>query len=395
MAGICPYCGALVRAGATFCGTCGRSFFVPPALVPAGQPPPGPLPGGLAPWALWADDGRCFSLTAQVTRIGRDLSSEIRLADSVVSNRHAEVRQEITGYLLSDLHSRNGTYLNGQRITTDCRLAEGDVILVGNTRLTFARQTTPPGSTGPGSGTQAIEPRDIQARLGGVPQAQSPFPVPAAQWSPVGPAGLPQAPLLPPAPQRRGFWGRLFAPRVTGVVAYEPKESQEQPPTDIARVLVGIAVTAAFVGSALAFLATVLAMAAVLVCLGAGALLFIVPFLFMPLQAIFGGLFRWLRNQDPITVVSFRVQDSVSGKPVDMVLNRKAGQGSNVHQGDRVQVWGKFKAGTFHATKVRLEHSGATTRARKPWPLWVGLLAVGSAIGGLAYLAIELELIVI
>jgi diguanylate cyclase (GGDEF)-like protein len=74
--------------------------------------------------------------------IGRDAEVQIRLRDDLVSRRHAQVyRQQAEGsaefqYLLVDLHSTNGTFVNGERISK-AFLHDADRIRVGRTTMKF------------------------------------------------------------------------------------------------------------------------------------------------------------------------------------------------------------------------------------------------------------------
>jgi len=66
--------------------------------------------------------------------LGRDTLSDVRFdaaADLDASTRHAAVLQSGDGYVVRDLGSRNGTFVNGQRIAADTALADGDVIRCG------------------------------------------------------------------------------------------------------------------------------------------------------------------------------------------------------------------------------------------------------------------------
>jgi hypothetical protein len=91
--------------------------------------------------------GQQFQLRGTM-RIGRTEDNEIALDDRKASHRHAAISREASGYILQDLHSTNGTYLNGQRIDEPCSLKEGDRILVGNSTLVFRQDPfaapTPP-----------------------------------------------------------------------------------------------------------------------------------------------------------------------------------------------------------------------------------------------------------
>jgi hypothetical protein len=66
--------------------------------------------------------------------IGRSSSCQIVLGDDTVSRRHAELRFEDGRWLLRDLHSSNGTYVNG-RWVAEAEVRAGDVIHLGGARL--------------------------------------------------------------------------------------------------------------------------------------------------------------------------------------------------------------------------------------------------------------------
>jgi Nif-specific regulatory protein len=69
--------------------------------------------------------------------IGRDPGSRIVLDDELCSRRHCDVYDDDSVWMIRDSHSRNGTVVNGQRITQPGPLREGDVICVGTTELLF------------------------------------------------------------------------------------------------------------------------------------------------------------------------------------------------------------------------------------------------------------------
>lgn len=91
------------------------------------------------------DLGKVFYFDEEGRTIGRDVEAHISLVDPLVSRRHAQVyRQKAEDsdavyHLLVDLHSTNGTFLNGERISK-AFLQEGDKIQIGNTTLKFTFQ---------------------------------------------------------------------------------------------------------------------------------------------------------------------------------------------------------------------------------------------------------------
>lgn len=83
------------------------------------------------------DQGRRFELNADLVRLGRDPSNPIRLHDTEVSRRHAELRGQPDGsYRLFDLGSSNGSYVNAQRVA-EAPLQSGDRIQLGQTVLIY------------------------------------------------------------------------------------------------------------------------------------------------------------------------------------------------------------------------------------------------------------------
>jgi S1-C subfamily serine protease len=77
---------------------------------------------------------RAERLDEPVITIGRDPTSGIRFdmgADLEVSTRHAEIRQDGDAYVIMDLGSTNGTWVNGARLGGPRRLNPGDVVKLG------------------------------------------------------------------------------------------------------------------------------------------------------------------------------------------------------------------------------------------------------------------------
>jgi adenylate cyclase len=77
------------------------------------------------------------------TIIGRHEKSDLRLFDGMVSRNHCIINKEGKRWILKDLDSRNGTWVNGRRIKIRRNLRAGDVIQIGPFRLIFQHDTTP------------------------------------------------------------------------------------------------------------------------------------------------------------------------------------------------------------------------------------------------------------
>ncbi len=82
------------------------------------------------------DQGTRFELDETPAAIGRDVSNRIQLHDTEVSRRHAELRSDGDRFVLTDLNSSNGTFVNGRRIRS-CPLNSGDQVQMGGTLMLF------------------------------------------------------------------------------------------------------------------------------------------------------------------------------------------------------------------------------------------------------------------
>ena len=83
-----------------------------------------------------AGSGSRFTLDADVVRAGRHPDSDIFLDDITVSRRHAEVRRTDRGYVVRDVGSLNGTYLNRERVD-ESLLSNGDELQIGAFKLVY------------------------------------------------------------------------------------------------------------------------------------------------------------------------------------------------------------------------------------------------------------------
>lgn len=356
----CPNCGFDNRGAAKFCKVCGAALTgIASPVLPLPQPPPPiatpvmfPQPSNAAAWLI-AANGQRYALSAHNT-LGRGPANSIVLADPSVSTQHATLVDNGGQWLLTDLNSRNHTWINRQMITAPIIVRPGDEVMLGTYALRF--ETSAIGQAV--GGTTIIDP------------AQFPGPIGSAQ--------------SPGAQAIRS--SSLGQPAARGKISLPPQERQDQPPTDWVRASITAIVALTFVGALLSFMAVVVASSMVLICLGGAVLIPILMLLWAPFQLIFSGLLSVLKDDKPVTIVNFQIADEMSGFPLDVTLIRKRGTGGGLAQGDVVEVWGKQQGGaavTAHKLRV-VERQGISTSAfvpiKHPWPWWVLIVALIPAV---------------
>lgn len=82
--------------------------------------------------------GVAFDLNKEVTLLGRDVTNDIALGDAEVSRQHARLTRTPGGYVLEDLGSTNGSFVNGERLVAPRVLSPGDLLGMGeNVTLSF------------------------------------------------------------------------------------------------------------------------------------------------------------------------------------------------------------------------------------------------------------------
>ena len=129
--------------------------------APLQRPPAAPAASQVL--ALVLPDGREVRLEGDVLTLGRDRTSDIPLADNMVSRRHARLRVSPQGVEVEDLGSTNGTFVNGQRLAPAVarRLQAGDRLGLG-TKLVLrvqAATTMPRQAPGPQPSIPSISTR--------------------------------------------------------------------------------------------------------------------------------------------------------------------------------------------------------------------------------------------
>lgn len=117
--------------------------------------------------------GTRWELLEPVINIGRDATCQIRLPDTTVSRRHAQVVRQTDGYYASDLESINGTKVNEDDLTTPRRLRNGDLLRMGSVALRF--ETLLPSSDAPLISEPIVDEAHIAAE--GISPSQTTIPL--------------------------------------------------------------------------------------------------------------------------------------------------------------------------------------------------------------------------
>src|SRR5258708_37533236 len=139
--------------------------------------------------------GKVFDLVKDVLTIGRDMNNDLVINDAEVSRNHGRLTSQSGGYLIEDLASTNGTFVNGQRLIGPKLLNPGDVVGFGETIVVEYSYVADAGATVVGS---APPPRMMAEPPTAPPQAPEPAPMMAPMMAP-DPAPAPP-PMMAPAP---------------------------------------------------------------------------------------------------------------------------------------------------------------------------------------------------
>ena len=156
--------------------------------------------------------GKIYPLEAPEIVIGRDASNIISINDAEISRKHAKLTLQNSTYLLQDLGSTNGTFINGQRITTPQELKPGDSVTLGENIVLMYETSFDPNATVVSS-AQALK---TVAPIRKQTPTPAPAPTPIPVLTPVSPpstapvgvvSGQPQVEPTPQAlkPAKRKF----------------------------------------------------------------------------------------------------------------------------------------------------------------------------------------------
>ena len=138
-----------------------------------------------------------------VANIGRADYNDLVLPDESVSTSHAKLQRREGVWVLMDLASTNGTYVDGERITADTPIAPGTLVRFGDVQLVF-EPTDDAMGVAKGGGTKVIESFKPPAPAPAAPAvpaaAPAAAPAVAAAAAPAKPAAQPAQPAQPARP---------------------------------------------------------------------------------------------------------------------------------------------------------------------------------------------------
>lgn len=125
--------------------------------------------------------GAAFNLEGDQLTIGRDSTNDIAINDAEISRRHARLTFQGGKYVLEDLGSTNGTFVNGQRLAGPRVLKAGEVVSFGEQIILVFEVTTVD------AGATMVSPR--AAAVPSVSRPAVPPPPPPAEYAGSVPAG--------------------------------------------------------------------------------------------------------------------------------------------------------------------------------------------------------------
>ena len=103
--------------------------------------------------------GQSIELVKDTYSVGRAANSDVVISDPSVSRAHCRLSRTNAGWVVEDLSSQNGTFVNDKRIARATPLREGDVVRVGAVGiLTAASQVQPAPARAAGAHAAAAPP---------------------------------------------------------------------------------------------------------------------------------------------------------------------------------------------------------------------------------------------
>jgi len=86
-----------------------------------------------------------YPLGERTTVVGRDEAVPIQVLDKRASRKHLQIRydKQHRSFIALDMTSRNGTFINGERMQDETILSDGDQIQIGDTMILFTVKDFP------------------------------------------------------------------------------------------------------------------------------------------------------------------------------------------------------------------------------------------------------------
>jgi pSer/pThr/pTyr-binding forkhead associated (FHA) protein len=200
-----------------------------PSTPPPPPPPPAARPASPPPLATFlvrvgALAGQRLTVRTPIVNVGRADYNDVVVPDPSVSTSHAKLQRREGIWVLVDLDSTNGTFVDGERVKGEAPLAPGAMVRLGDVQLVF-EPTDDAVAAVKGGGTQVLRTPLSMAppAPGPAPAAKRPSPPPGAR-PPVPPkapvAARPKA-AAPAAPKARPPAAKP-APKRPPAVAQQP-----------------------------------------------------------------------------------------------------------------------------------------------------------------------------
>ncbi len=304
----CSQCGAQLRPQAKFCNVCGSHVVLPPSPMPQ-SPAKTVLMSYEAQTNAGAqlvfDDGRNIPVQSPMT-FGRDSEQcNFPFPDESMSRVHARLEERGGQWLLTDLNSSNGTFVNNNRIMSPTPLNAGDQIRVANTTFSFT-----------------VDGQAVPVNLPTQKIAQT-----AVYTPPYTPPETPNSWQSAPAEQvsiPAGGWTQWRrTPRAEGLIIYKSDRYTVEKGDMMQK----------------------------------GCLSIVLFVLFWPLA------FLPFLSSNENSVIDFRLRDAHTGQNVDIkVIGDMLG---NMEMGDTVAIWGMNQKGTVMAQRVHNYTSGSDFKIKK------------------------------
>jgi pSer/pThr/pTyr-binding forkhead associated (FHA) protein len=171
--------------------------------------------------------GKVFDLAKDVLTIGRDMNNDVVINDAEVSRNHGRLTSQSGGYLIEDLASTNGTFVNGQRLIGPKLLNPGDVIGLGETIVMEYSYVADAGATVVAS---APAPRMMPEPPTAPPAAPEPAPMMAPEPPPAPMMAPEPPPMMAPEPAPVPMMSQDAYSTGSGMMGSSPTPAAPPPP---------------------------------------------------------------------------------------------------------------------------------------------------------------------